>query len=524
MKVDLLDHGLLKHSSTDSKVYQDLMEFDPFSLDTLDGIYHSISKRNSWKRKELSHILLAYNQKINNNTLALENCLRLSRSNAVTIVAGQQAGFCSGPLYTIYKIVSTIKLAKLCEKRFSSPVIPIFWNATEDHDLSEVNWFQVGSKRWQVPFPKNGVAIEHLTMNTACRNLISTYLQSISNNHYHEEIETLLALDFDNYALFSSAFIARLFQKSGLVIMEPRLFRELVRSSFLSRWIHEHSQLMDCLEAGATAMELKGLSPAFQRSNGTGLFYINSSGKRRHIRTNKNGFFLDADPIDAATILNRIETHPECFSAGVFSRPIWQSHIFPVLAYFAGPNEFHYYLQLRPLYEHFNLSMPAVYPRNHATVLRQSEQRLAQHLGIEFEEFFRGAEKFYRNDSMPAILEAHFRMTRKKLTQVYTSAYEILNPLLHSATLSAFEHQLYKELDKLYKKSSKAYLRQRDVDNAKVDRLFAIVYPRNNDQERILNVLTFIEYEGLGFIDHLLENFDPFEQRHYLLKLEQPKK
>ena len=519
MKVKFSNRSLINPLLRLPEIVLKFFTFDPSCKDSVKSCYEKILS-TTYDRSSLSELLGNYNKRIGNDTLSLNNCNCLKLPDTTVVVTGQQAGMFTGPLYTIYKIVSAINLAKSYSQTFKTPVVPVFWNATEDHDLSEINTFDYPEKKWKAQFPTSGIAAECLKTSPGVEDLVRKFISTISEVNHKKEIEELLRIDHRNYGEYSSSIIAKLFRGTGLVVLEPRILREKSRDVF-RKCIEDFQSIGDSLKVAGTELAKINLRPSFEiAADTTGLFYINSSGHRNRILERNGKFLVDKKFIPKTDILDLIDHYPERLSTSAFIRPIFQSLNLPNIAYIAGPGEYHYHLQLQPIYNVFNATMPLIYLRNHCTVLTQKEQKLAHRLHLEIDDFFKGPEFFYNSIKLPEKVDIKFIQIKKKLNDLTTELYQGISELVTEQHLTTFKTNLFYHLGKLKTKTEKNYSRQCKVDNARIDRFFHCILPKNLSQERIINIVYFIEYEGPDFIKDLINVLDPIESRHYILLTE----
>ncbi len=465
----------------------------------------------------MSETLTDYNKIIGNDSLALNNCNRLKGVNSVAVVTGQQAGMLTGPLYTIYKIITAINFAGRCEKEFNAPVIPIFWNATEDHDLSEVQSFHYPGKTWTASFQQNGVAAQYLDVNPACMELVQDFLNSVSEINHKNEIISALTHDFEYYGEFSSSVIARLFGGTGLVIIEPKLFREKSKS-FFQMCIQLRQDIRNCLKETGDVLQKHNIPPSFHATNdSTGLFYVSDDGVRYQIKNKKDNFFIADNWVSESSVCKHIMDSPTNFSAGAYLRPVLQSKIIPTLAYVAGPGEYKYHLQLDKLFDLLNAKKPIILPRNHGTILTKKELKAADKLGLTIDDYFLGPSSFYHRQKLDDNKKQGFINAEQALMATVENLHRELPDLINDNLKAKFKSALALQLDKLEKKVTREFLRQHEIDNARIDRFFSCVFPKNAMQERLINIFYFIEQNGLSIIHDLLEIMDPLERGHYVI-------
>lgn len=493
----------------------EFMAYDDQEPGALAACREAIVADARYDRDALAALLADYTQAIGGDQAALANCRRLRQPDATVIVTGQQAGLFSGPLYTVYKAATAINLARDCEAKFGSPVAPVFWNATEDHDLSEIASCHFPERTWRAAFPEDGQAAERLQTEPAVRQVVAEYLETIGDDR-RAAVAAILDCDQADYGRYSSAVIARLFSDTGLIVMEPRLLRagtvELV-----AEIIRRRDELVAVLRATGERLRQVGVAPAFDPQEGFGLFHINASGVRRQVLERDGKLGVDGAWLDEAELLYRAAAEPERFSVGAFLRPVVQSRQLPNMAFVAGPSEWRYHLQLLEVFKLFQAQMPVVRHRNHATILTPREQRLAAQLGLGGEAVFGDPQSHYNAVELPPVEAASFAAAEQQATAMAEGLASAVGELVGDKATSRFGAKIKEELGKLEKRATREYARLQEVDNARVDRFFGVVRPRGVPQERVLNVLYFVERDGPGLVRDLLDCLDPNESRHYLL-------
>ena len=516
MNIHFSEMPLVSPELQRKKVVTEFLSYNPYSSDSVRSCYAKILS-SEYGRFTVSKLLLEYNERIGSDNVALDNCRQLGFSETTAVITGQQAGMFTGPLFTIYKIVTAIKLARYYARFFGTPVIPMFWNATEDHDLSEITRFKLPRREWEVGFPQTGQAAEFLKTDPFVKNLVREYISTISPINHRDEIEDLLSSEFEYYGEYSSSILAKMFRGAGLVILEPHILRKISGGFFLT-CIENFRSINNRLQATGSRLGRINIRPPFEAvPERTGVFYLNANGVRNRIMERKGKFIVDKKWIAKDELVRLIHAYPERFSTSAFTRPILQSLILPTISYVAGPGEFQYHLQLRPIYELFNATMPLIHLRNHCTMLTKKEQKLAERLNLQTEDFFRGPEPFYNSVTLPERDDDKFIQAKKNIDIAATELYEALSELVTKQRFSTFRASLHYHLEKLKKKVVKEYSRRRKVDNARIDRFYRCVWPKSSPQERTLNVLYFIEIEGTDLINELIDVLNPFETRHYIL-------
>lgn len=485
----------------------------PNAPGAVEDRYKAVAVDTRYQRATLSDILRDYNRQIGNDDRALRNCRRLAEPGSAVVVTGQQAGMLSGPLYTIYKIVTAIRLAEQWATMLAAPVVPVFWNATEDHDWSEIASFTLPDRKITMPFPADGYAAEALRLDAACRTTIEQFLASIAMVNQRDEIASLMDFSLVSYGNFSSSFIAKLFAGTGLVVLEPRLLR---RDSveFFQQALVTNSAIHTTLRDVGAQLERDGISPPFMPAvDATGLYWLNAQGLRRRIKTDGTRFLLG----DRWLAAEEIVADPALLSTSAYLRPVLQALRLPTLAYVAGPAEYRYHLQIQPLFQLFHVTMPLLVLRNHGTVVTNKEAKLAEQLDLSVEDFFVAPESLSGTTSVPTAHQQSFATARNALAQMIGDLRRQLPDLLSEREEKSATMRLQRELDRLEGRVQREFRRRHDVDHARLHRFYAAILPRGQLQERVINVLYCLQADGLPFIRRLLATLDPFESRHYII-------
>lgn len=313
---------------------------------------------------------------------AAERLRRFVEEGGAMVTTGQQAGLFTGPLYTIHKILSAIRLAEALERELETIVLPVFWAASEDHDFAEVDHADAvaadGSLRrvsvratTRVPVP-----MSEMRLGEDVEGALGEFLQTIGIDGDRDPVLTkILSASYRPGTTVSDAFvdaIVRLFADFDLCVThaaDPALKRasawviagELERAAEHERLVARQTEAL--AHAGYPA-------PVSLVEGAANVFWHGPAGRER-LAGDKGGFLAaDARRHLSLEDLRRIaETEPQALSPNVFLRPVVESAVFPTLAYVGGPAESAYFGQIRPLFESFGIRMPLVFPRFGATIV-----------------------------------------------------------------------------------------------------------------------------------------------------------
>jgi bacillithiol biosynthesis cysteine-adding enzyme BshC len=333
-------------------------------------------KERSYPREELSHILLEYNRAIGNDSLALQNIRRLAEPESQCVITGQQLGFMSGPFYTILKGISCVQLSQ------EAKAIPIFWLATEDHDIAEIDHtFLIDSlgnlKKFHLSLPKGGTAVEDLKLFSSHFEVIDQFFKEVKAPHLFSNMLKKPA----SYAKWMAQFLVQMFAGTGLVFVEPYLLRSLARP-FFKREVLENSPIQQILYKTSIKMKEAGLAPPLEVGKGTNLFIKTADNHRNKLRWEDAKFIANTQTFSESELIGIIDQEPERFSTNVAARPVLQSLLFPTLSYVAGPSELSYFQQLGDYHHYYGINMPWIIPRISATFLTVYSQELLKQCGL----------------------------------------------------------------------------------------------------------------------------------------------
>lgn len=316
-----------------------------------------------YPREELFSVLKAYQHEIGNDAAALRSLEKLKDPHSVCIVTGQQLGLMGGPSYTILKAITAILVAR------ENNAIPIFWLATEDHDLTEIDHtFLVDPltnlKRYRLTWPKAKLFVEDLVLNASHISVIKEFL----DNTRIQKLALWKYQEGMSYCQAMGNFLALLFQGTGLVFVEPRLFRPFARQ-FFKKEILEHEAIHSLLQRTTEKLIKTGKEAVLTVKEGTQLFLKTDGAVRSKLKKESRGFKADGYHFSESEILELVEKEPERFSTNVAARPLLQSLLLPTLAYVGGPTEVQYYQQLTEYHTFHGIPYPLVIQRISATMI-----------------------------------------------------------------------------------------------------------------------------------------------------------
>jgi bacillithiol biosynthesis cysteine-adding enzyme BshC len=489
-------------------------------------------------RSELVEILTDQNKNFGATDKTFEHIQLLADSKTLAIVTGQQVGMFSGPLYTLYKTITTIKLAahlKTVLPDFN--FVPIFWLEGEDHDFQEMNYIRLLNAEHkptdiiyqhdEKALEKNLGAVGELVFNSTLSQFFEQVQKTMSNSEFKAKVLTLFQEIYQQGTSFNKAFASlmnKLFPDAGLIFVSSndKKFKRLLAPIFKQEieTVPQTSQLI--IEKSA---ELETKYHAQIKPKALNLFLFHKGG-RYLIEPRENDFSLKGvrQYFQKDELLKLVEETPEVFSPNVALRPICQDTILPTLCYVAGPSEIAYFAQLKPVYTFFNLTMPIIYPRASATILETNQEKILEKYQLELTELFQHPEKSQRKviDLVSEVnIDELFANAKKRTDEMMNEMKFGLNhidPTLLGA-LETTRSKVESQLDILREKTVEAQKKRHEVALRQINKVTNSLLPNGNLQERELNVLHFLNKHGFDFINHLQSEIQIDKFMHQVIRI-----
>jgi len=462
-------------------------------------------------RGSICDILRDYNERLGAAPATLAHIDALRNERTLCIITGQQAGFLGGPAYTLYKIVSTVRAAADAARRLDVPVVPMFWLASEDHDFTEINRARLLDDSGRIEtlrfdWDGQGRAIENLPVTPEIRTAAAAASQRLA-----PALRTVFAPgQQEDYARWHARIWSRLFERSGLVLVEPRVLRPLAGEA-MSAAMRLHPRLSSDLCERAQRFREAGYEPVLDPARAARPFRLTPDGVRIRVEA-------------PAAHADEAWQAPESFSPDAALRPVLCDALLPTLAHVLGPGEFAYHALLAPLYDTLDIPQPLHVPRHGYTVLSNDEAGVLDRLGISAEAAAEG--RFDPAEALsqcvdPALQEA-FRTTREDVGRAIDRlrpAVERLDPGLEARWRQAASRTDH-EIARLQDKASRADLARQGLSAARVRQIAESVRPGGALQERSLSTIHLIARFGVEWIDQLpwTDSERPFD--HYVVTVE----
>lgn len=447
----------------------------------------------------------------------------LGLSNTYTVTTGHQLNIFTGPLYFIFKIISTIKLADDLKKEHPDlHFVPIYWMATEDHDFEEINHTYLQNDMIKWDHPASG-ATGRLPVVSMART-VQRYLKRLGLSHHADKLTLLIQsayLDQNNLADATRVLVNGLFHEFGLVIIDgdhPR-FKRLF-SSFIKRDILEENSYSEITKTSKKLEDSGFEAQAYARE--INFFYLTDNRRERIVKRSDGQYEVLHQSVlfTKPQLEAEIEKHPEHFSPNVVMRPLYQEILLPNCCYVGGGAEIIYWLQLKSNFDFYGVPFPILLPRNSALIADEHLDYKIFRLNLTFKSLFKDAEllkkEYVRIHSKHRLNLNDEWLEMEQIFEKIKDRAAKIDPTLKPSA-EAIKTRLKGALNNLEKKFVKADKNNFDTAILQIDQLHALTFPNGILQERIENFgMLYIKY-GDQLFKELYKHFNPLDQKFTIL-------
>ena len=443
---------------------------------------------------------------------AAERLRRFVDEGGAMVTTGQQAGLFTGPLYTIHKILSAIRLAEALERELDVIVLPVFWAASEDHDFAEVNHAWAVSAAGELrrvsvaSTSPAAVPMSEMRLGPDVDTALDELAQLLAGQGDAGPWVTLLRDAYRPGATVAEAFrgaVAALFAGFDLLVTDaadPAL-KAASAGVLLAELAHaaEHERLV---AEQTAALQAAGYTTQVTLVEGaTNVFWHGPAGRERLHRDDGGFVATEARRRFSFDELRRLlEADPRALSPNVFLRPVVESTVFPTLAYVGGPAETAYFAQVRPLFAALGIRTPLVFPRFGATIVTDEVAVARERMGIDAAEVRLPEHELWERVArrhMPAELWARLRAVREGIVDGFGRVADLaegIDPNLLAAVGSRRDRALL-EAAKAERTVVRHFKQRNGALEREVRRVRNHLHPRGTPQERILTVFQYLPHD-----------------------------
>jgi bacillithiol synthase len=438
------------------------------------------------------------------------NIESLRDTHTYTVTTGHQLALFTGPLFFIYKIISTIRLTEELQLLHpSQKFVPVFWMASEDHDFAEINHVFVNGKKIEWDLNANNQPVGILDTATVEQAIAQLKAELGSGNALVDLFEKSYA-ESGNLSEATRKIVHHLFADKGLVIIEPN--EQALKKQFVQVMKDDvlyHTSFQTLTETNQRLGRNYQLQITGREVN---FFYLGKEG-RNLIKKTKNGFEVNntAIVLTETEMLSEIESHPERFSPNVVLRPVYQEHILPNLAYVGGPGELAYWLQLKDVFAAHQVPFPMVVLRNSVMLLRKAVLHKLEKRGVTIEQLFLKEEvlvKQFVSSEHPLSIEDNVLVIDESIQQAIDTIMPFDNRI--ASKLIDWKLQALDELNGLKKEIYKRKKAKSEADIQLLLQLKQELFPGNEPQERHNTLAQYTGDYYQSFIDVVSKELFPF--------------
>ncbi len=453
-----------------------------------------------------------------------ENIELLRTEKTFTVTTGHQLNIFTGPLYFVYKILHTIKLAEQLREAYpENNFVPIYWMNSEDHDIEEVGQFNLFGKKYVWETEQTGATGK---MNPASLAEFCAQLEEVFSNS--EETLKMVSMfrkaytQFGNLATATRYFTNELFGEHGLVIIDSddaelkRTFTQFFRKDILK------NQPFELIRKTSKNLKKSGYH-AQVNPRQINCFYL-TDGIRKRIVETESGFKVFQTDIrfTETELMDELDNHPEHFSPNVVLRPLFQEFILPNLTYVGGAGELAYWLQYKDYFHEMDVSFPMLSLRNHFLLIDRATTKKMEELKLLAEDLFHSVDELIKGHVLEAS-DTDVSVAREKdllsalYAQLKSKASGIDSSLVPA--MEAEEARATKVIAQWESRFSRSLKKKNEVSVNRIGKIHKSLFPNGYLQERHDNFLQFHSKVGNDFVRKIHFATSPFSTNFSALKL-----
>jgi bacillithiol biosynthesis cysteine-adding enzyme BshC len=444
----------------------------------------------------------------------------LTDENCFTITTGHQLNLFTGPLFSWYKIIDIIKIAQSWnQNKDSFRFVPVFWMASEDHDLAEINHFY--SKGQQVHWSSDKKGAVGRMPTQGLDKVLQAWSTHLGKSAEADQLKKWFKeayLGHESLADATRYLLHQLFGKHGLIVLDadhpelkqmfiPVMMEELKSQTVFKNTKKTHTALQKVLH--------KSFAPQVT-PRPINLFYLQTDSRQRIDLKNDDYFLIDSgQKFTKEEILRSVRNQPQCFSPNALMRPLYQETILPNVAYVGGGSELAYWLQLKDSFATFGLMMPMLKLRSSLLLKSQKQDKKLHLLGLKDQNLFLDPNALINlRVRQISNIDIDLSYLKKQLEEQFKNLYDLTHQTDASflGAVAAQEKKQKKGIDRLEQRLLKAQRRKLVDQIQRVTDLQRELFPMGQLQERFCNFSDFYLVYGDALLPMLMESLDPFDK------------
>ncbi len=528
----------LEHLLYPSPLYYDFLtepervrEFYPVDFrDTAAAVRSAASRAYPAERRAaVAAILKCQAAALGSGSAAAASIAKFERPDALAVVAGQQPGLFGGPLYTLYKALTSIRLARRMEEATGRPVVPVFWVASDDHDFDEVRkaWISdgIGSEPTPLEYDADGhphASFARIRLGPQIGPVLAKLEAALGPAPYAVDLLERLRDAYAPGRTWSEAFarfMAGVVGPLGAVVFDPAdPEAKRIALPIFEREVELAGRSSTAARERGEALSRRGYHAQIARAgNELNLFWHGGDG-REAVRIEADGAFratTSGRRWTRSDFLDALRARPEDASPGVLLRPVVEDHLLPTAVYVGGPAEVAYWAQVFALYPLFDMAPPAIAPRAGATLLEPKVARVINRFHLPWESLSGDIEVVIR-EALRSMLPERFRDVFEEERGRWREGFRRIeeqviafDPSLKPAVVTA-HGRVEREIETLEKKLLHVWKRRQEESVQQIRRARAHLFPHGELQERVCSYVGFAARHGAWLTERLEQSLgDP---------------
>ena len=468
----------------------------------------------------------------------LENIKMLRENDCVAVVSGQQAGLFTGPLYTIYKALSAVKMTE-CLRGRGYKVVPVFWIASEDHDFAEVSNVEILDSNGGLAKIKHqpekyieDLPVGFIESDNSMKSAIDELFKHLQHTEFTDQLRGFIENSYVKGADYGAAFgrlLTAYLGKFGLIVLNPldKRLKKLAAPVFTEA-IKKSDEIVSALRKRSEELEKAGYhAQVLVEEDYFPLFLHAEDNTRRALKKGTNGTFKAKDlnrEFTLAELADLAAAQPERFSPSVVLRSVVQDYLLPTVCYFGGGAEISYFAQSAEVYRILNRPVTPILHRQSFTIVESKHGKTLEKYDLQLRDLFGGIENL-----LPKIVEEHLN---KEMAQVFAEVEQEIGAQLDrlDRNLSPIEptladslanrrRKIIYHLANIRRKFHHAQIRKDKTIQRQIETAFASLLPHKALQERSLNAAYFVNRYGTYLFDWIYQAIDLDDKEHRIIYL-----
>ena len=526
----LTEHFPYNQTNAFSKIVVDYLSgsqnLRPFysALPTVQGIKETIDRKKSQavNRKLLVDVLQQQYENVSATEAVQTNIELLLSENTFTVCTAHQPNLFTGPLYFVYKVLHTIKLAAYLKEQLPHyNFVPVYYMGSEDADFAELNHTYVDGRKIEWKKEQKG-AVGRMVVDQTLIQLINELEGQLANEAHGKEVVALLHRCYsEGKTIQDSTFqlINELYGQWGLLVLIPD--NAILKKQMLSVLEDDLFNNTSSRIVEKTSEKLGEHYSVQANPREINLFYLKDDIRERIEEKDERFSVVNTQlSFSKEEIKKELQKHPERFSPNVILRGLFQEIILPNIAFIGGGGETAYWLQLKELFDYYQVVYPVLVLRNSFLIVEEKWKQRIDKLDLKVTDFFRNENELMKlivaNNSVNNVeLNGNFEKAEAFYEQIRMQA-EAVDKTLSQYVISIKTRSI-KDLEELEKKMLRAEKRKFEDHQRQIQKIKDALFPNDGLQERVENFSWFYAKWGKGFIEELLKNSLALEQEFGIL-------